>query len=746
MSQNRPKFHKKPTSSAEVEQLLANNSGTSVFWGEILHEDTCPPVYVYRKSNRYYEQERIDVYDESSATGRDYVYYAKSIGTWKKNGVNNAWTWHANPDHGAKINTNPASKQDSIDESEFTQTYVPHIRMKKTVVDEAGRQITRMQHLPKETLESFIKKQAINGRLKKDTLKKSQRYALCLAILKALKEQVHDKEVIHQDIKPKNIMVDMSNPDHPVVNFIDFDGSKIIGTATRPTVFTKGYCSPEQWKRESVDEKADIWSVGLTLIQVLVPEILYAYPPPGLAHDMVIQCTGIKGYDKKSKPIMEDNLEQYGNARNEYFTVVKNRAKEQNDAVKNSDANLKIFSEGKEPATETEIMITRMLDNDHTKRPDVNACIKVFERAYQAALIEEGKLQTKSNHTQQEVDGTNDSLLITSDHSDEGNNDKKTSIANSKSTVKKTGYELAYERLQKAITSAADDDDKKIELKAAGKAILDRVGKTKNHPTFPVKYLPHLTRHLNAAAQLVEHRTEENIDFYKRNTKDIMITSLLPPSFFERNARPIKKSAIVGTWTLAGGIIGGLIGGGALGTVLIPIPIVGTVLGAVAGAIIGAGGGTVIGGLIVGAYEGIKSFVNYLGNRNKKTPQSGANSGSGSEELEESEVPSQEEHVHKRTMGSEDEAETFFSESEAVVTPNAQLAHMYSAVGGSSQKDVLDQEANNNDSPLLPEKSEYDDDSQSSEDENKIKSASVKSPVDNMGEVSTNIKVSRVTQ
>lgn len=83
-------------------------------------------------------------------------------------------------------------------------------------------------------------------------------------------EAIHDKGVIHRDLKPENVMIVKSEPKlidfglaKPVENF----GGGAAGTTRTEFAGTPHYMSPEQWGGlRDVDEKTDIWAIGITLI------------------------------------------------------------------------------------------------------------------------------------------------------------------------------------------------------------------------------------------------------------------------------------------------------------------------------------------------------------------------------------------------------------------------------------------------------------------------------------------------
>lgn len=79
----------------------------------------------------------------------------------------------------------------------------------------------------------------------------------------------HDKGVVHRDIKSSNIMIKKNGQ----AKVMDFGLAKLVGstmvTREGTTLGTIAYMSPEQAQGKEVDQRSDIWSLGVVLYELI---------------------------------------------------------------------------------------------------------------------------------------------------------------------------------------------------------------------------------------------------------------------------------------------------------------------------------------------------------------------------------------------------------------------------------------------------------------------------------------------
>lgn len=90
---------------------------------------------------------------------------------------------------------------------------------------------------------------------------------------------VHAQRVVHRDVKPSNVMFD----EHGHARLGDFGIAQFADattlTATSTTIGTAAYMAPEQLDGSRVTTKADVYALGLVLLESLTGNRAFAGPP-----------------------------------------------------------------------------------------------------------------------------------------------------------------------------------------------------------------------------------------------------------------------------------------------------------------------------------------------------------------------------------------------------------------------------------------------------------------------------------
>jgi serine/threonine-protein kinase len=96
--------------------------------------------------------------------------------------------------------------------------------------------------------------------------------ALIIERLAAALDHAHARGIIHRDIKPDNVLFDVSNnpylSDFGVAKFTD----AVVSATGHDVIGTPAYISPEQALGEDVDHRADVYGLGAMLYEMLTGE------------------------------------------------------------------------------------------------------------------------------------------------------------------------------------------------------------------------------------------------------------------------------------------------------------------------------------------------------------------------------------------------------------------------------------------------------------------------------------------
>jgi len=110
--------------------------------------------------------------------------------------------------------------------------------------------------------------QTLRERIAERPLKLEDAIDITSQIAKGL-AKAHEQKIIHRDIKPANIFITNEGQ----VKILDFGLAKLHGqtklTMTGTTLGTVSYMAPEQARGDEVDHRADIWSLGVLMYEML---------------------------------------------------------------------------------------------------------------------------------------------------------------------------------------------------------------------------------------------------------------------------------------------------------------------------------------------------------------------------------------------------------------------------------------------------------------------------------------------
>lgn len=146
------------------------------------------------------------------------------------------------------------------------QLHHPNIVMLYDLGEEAGTPFIAMEYLQGESLQTLIKAQ---------TKRDYDFFVHVLEQLAAALDYAHQRDIIHRDIKPQNVMVATDG----TAKIMDFGIAKFSDSHMTKTGFfvgTPSYSSPEQISGEKVDYRTDIFSLGVLAHELITGRLPFA--------------------------------------------------------------------------------------------------------------------------------------------------------------------------------------------------------------------------------------------------------------------------------------------------------------------------------------------------------------------------------------------------------------------------------------------------------------------------------------
>jgi predicted ATPase/class 3 adenylate cyclase len=149
----------------------------------------------------------------------------------------------------------------------------------------AHRNVCKMYHLAKGEESPYITMEYVLGEDLKSFIRKKGRLtdeeiiSIAKQVCKGLSE-AHELGVVHRDLKPQNIMIDKNGRikimDFGIAHSLEAPGVTKAGVM----IGTPEYMSPEQVEGKKVDQRSDIYSLGIVLYEMITGQVPFEGDTP----------------------------------------------------------------------------------------------------------------------------------------------------------------------------------------------------------------------------------------------------------------------------------------------------------------------------------------------------------------------------------------------------------------------------------------------------------------------------------
>lgn len=133
-----------------------------------------------------------------------------------------------------------------------------------------------MEYVEGGTLASYLQGKALQGK----SLDWTEAVRLVIPIAEALHD-AHQHGLIHRDVKPSNIM--MRSHDWPLLadfGMVRLPDPKVPLTESDVVMGTPAYVPPEQARAETIDGRADMYSLGVVLFEMITGRLPFLHKNP----------------------------------------------------------------------------------------------------------------------------------------------------------------------------------------------------------------------------------------------------------------------------------------------------------------------------------------------------------------------------------------------------------------------------------------------------------------------------------
>ena len=147
------------------------------------------------------------------------------------------------------------------------------------------RNVCRMYDLGKDEGTQYITMEYVPGEDLKTLIRRSEKLTIRNAVFIARQvceglAEAHELGVVHRDLKPQNIMIDSKGNAH-IMDFGIARSMKAKGlTETGLIIGTPDYMSPEQVEGKKIDQRSDVYSLGVILYEMVTGKVPFEGDTP----------------------------------------------------------------------------------------------------------------------------------------------------------------------------------------------------------------------------------------------------------------------------------------------------------------------------------------------------------------------------------------------------------------------------------------------------------------------------------
>jgi CRP-like cAMP-binding protein len=161
----------------------------------------------------------------------------------------------------------------------------------KTIASLKHENILRVYDIEERFKTVFIIEEMVEGESLKKMLRRLKRIPPKLAVSLLIQlcsglHYAHKKGIIHRDINPSNIFIQQDNR----LKILDYGLSCPIGTEDFASFGTMAYMAPEQIESQPMDQRTDIYALGITAFEMLVGQKPFPETDPQKLIDLHLNC------------------------------------------------------------------------------------------------------------------------------------------------------------------------------------------------------------------------------------------------------------------------------------------------------------------------------------------------------------------------------------------------------------------------------------------------------------------------